>query len=101
MPSNDNDSATPEATPVLPDAKGQAALVLVESLIHGLCEKAVLDTGEAMDIVDRAIDVQLDHVEAGGDDAASMRKSHALLLSIANSLGIDSEGGPPSPAGTG
>lgn len=95
MPTNDNDLATPGATPRFPDAHGQAALVLVESLIHGLCEKAILSTNDAVEILERAVDVQLDHAETGGSEATTMWQSHALLLSIANSLSIDGKGGPP------
>lgn len=97
MPTNDDDAVTPGTTPLFRDAHGQAALVLVESLIHGLCEKAILSTDEAIEILERAIDVQLDRAEAAGIEAASSWQSHALLLSILNSLRIDGMGGPPLP----
>ena len=80
------------------DAHGRAALLLVESLIHGLCESATLTTGAAADIAERAVEVQFDQVqEAGDDEKKGMERSHALLVNIAASLGTDNLGDPRSP----
>lgn len=73
------------------DGDGHAALLLVESLIHGLCEKGILTSCDAAGIVERAISVQHDYAEAAGDGGASMWHAHARLLSIAASLEIDGE----------
>lgn len=89
MPINKNDSATRGATPSSSDAHGQAALLLVESLIHGLCENSTLSTEEAIEITERAINVQADQAEAADGAGAPMWQSHALLSSIAASLKID------------
>ena len=76
------------------DPHGRAALLLVESLIHGLCENAMLSVGQAVEITERAIDVQSDQAEAADGAGAPLWRSHALLSSIAASLRIDVEGGP-------
>lgn len=71
---------------------GIAALLLVESLIHGLREKSALTGEQTASIVQTAIDVQLDLIDAAQGDAAPMWRSHNLLLAIAASLEIDSQG---------
>ena len=40
------------------NSHGRAALLLVESLIHSLVEKAVLTRAEAIEVIDVAIDVE-------------------------------------------
>lgn len=97
MSTNDNDLPVAEAAVTPSDAHGQAALLLVESLIHGLCESATLQTAEAVQIVERAASVQLDRVHVADDAAEISQRSHALLVSIAASLRIDEPGLPPSP----
>lgn len=98
MPTNDNDSAMRGTAPPLPDAHGYAALLLVESLIHGLSENSTLSNGEAVEIAERAVNVQHDQAEAADGAADPMWRSHALLSSIAASLRTDGDdGGGPSP----
>ena len=97
MSTNDNDSAT-RGTP-LPslDPHGYAALLLVESLIHGLCEKELLSAGDAVEIAERARQVQFEQAEAADGAGAPMWRSHHLLSAIAASLRIDDRPGPPPP----
>lgn len=95
MPTNDNEPDIEGATLPLSDAHGQAALLLVESLLHGLCEKSALSTAEAIEIVDRAAVVQFDKAEAADGAGAAMWQSHSLLSNIATSLGIDADPGSP------
>ena len=97
MPINDNDPTMRGAGAPWSDAHGHAALLLLESLIHGLCEKSTLSSGEAVEIVERAVSVQLDQAEAADGAGAPMWQSHALLLSIAASLRIDAEGATTPP----
>ena len=88
MSTNDNHSAAlPEASQ--PCAHGLAALLLVESLIHGLCEKTMLSASEATEIAERAADVQLERAQVADTDAGALWRSHALMRSIAVSLRID------------
>lgn len=68
------------------DPHGQAALLLVESLIHVLRERSILSFADAIDLVETAASVQAD-VTAEADGAAPvMRQSLMLLESIADSL---------------
>ena len=69
-----------------PDAHGQAAMLLVESLIHGLIARSVISVADAIEIVDVATEVKADIAEGLGDSPATMRKSLALLGAISASL---------------
>lgn len=88
MFTNDNHSQKRNKTPPNVDAHGQAALLLVESLIHGLCENETLDTTQAIDIAERAVEVQADQADAADGDAAPMWCSHQLLTAITASLKV-------------
>ncbi len=67
------------------DAHGQAALLLVESLLHGLIARKLITVADAVEIVEVAADV------AGEtDDAAvSRREPGSLLASVSDSLRRD------------
>ena len=88
MATNDNHLAGPGDPPPADD-HGRAALLLVESLIHGLCEKAVLSAAEGIEIAERALDVQAEQAEVADGAGAPMWRSHALLLAITESLRTD------------
>lgn len=96
MLAKENDSAMRSAMPI-PDPHGRAALLLVESLIHGLCENGTLTTEEAIEIVERALNVQGDHAEAADGAGAPLWQAHALLSSIVTSLKIDDFRDDPPP----
>lgn len=72
-----------------PDAHGQAALLLVESLLHGLIERTVIDTGGAIDIVETAAEVKLDLAGSGVESRATTERSLRLLVAIRDSLRLD------------
>lgn len=95
MPTNDNDPAVRGLTP-MPDPHGQAALLLVESLIHGLITRSIISNGDAIEIVEIADSVQVEVAEAADGAGAPMWRSHALLSAIADSLKLDGDGSPPS-----
>jgi hypothetical protein len=95
MPDNDNSWRT--ATSPMPDAHGHAALLLVESLIHGLIERSVITVENALDIVETANSVQIDVAEEADGQGAPMWQAHTLLSSIAQSLSYDSEADGDSP----
>jgi hypothetical protein len=88
MPMNDNDPTTRGATIPASESHGQAALLLVESLIHGLCENSTLSNEQAVEITERAVNVQFDQAEAADGAGAPMWRSHALLSAILASLKI-------------
>lgn len=95
MPNHDNDAPMQGAISPPSDPHGQAALLLVESLIHGLCENATLSTDEAIEIAERAVSVQFDQAEGADGAGAPLWRSHALLSKILASLQID--GAKPTP----
>ena len=81
--SNDNE-AVPAVVPGV-DAHGQTAMLLVESLIHGLIERKVLSVADAVEIVETAREVQIDgSVES--DPRETTLRSITLLQAITSSL---------------
>jgi len=79
------------ARPREPDAHGQAAMLLVESLIHGLVSRSVISVAEAVEIVDIAAEVKADIAADLGDSPATMHRSLSLLTSISASLERDAK----------
>ena len=94
MPENINDNQIAgDKAPREPDAHGQAAMLLVESLIHGLIARSVISTQEAIEIVEVAAEVKADVAAELGDSPETMRRSLALLESISASLKLEAPGG--------
>ena len=96
MPINDNEPSGRDFMPPIPDPHGHAALLLVESLIHGLLARSIITTADAIEMVESADSVQVDVAEAADGAGAPMWLSHALLEGIAHSLKVDSADGPPN-----
>lgn len=71
------------------DAHGQAAMLLLESLIHGLIAKAVLSAEEAIEIVDVATEVKIESGAELGEAPAKLQESIDLLQNISASLRFD------------
>lgn len=71
-----------------PEPYGQAALLLVESLIHGLIARSSLTVEQAVEIVQIAAEVRQDTAAEVGDTPAT-RRSIDLLNSISTSLRHD------------
>jgi hypothetical protein len=84
--SNDNHPALAAAPLREPDAHGQAAMLLVESLLHGLIARAMINVEEAIEIVDTAAEVKAEVAADLGDSPRTMRHSLALLEAISRSL---------------
>jgi len=84
--SNDNQLGREAAARPEPDAHGQAAMLLVESLIHGLIERSVISVPEAIEIVEVAAEVKTEVAAELGDSPATMRHSLDLLASLKLSL---------------
>ena len=88
MSINDNEPAeTAKPTPV--EAHGQAALILIESLIHGLVSRSVLTLADTLDIVDTAVEVQADYIAEAEGTTHERAVSQSLLTRIATSLRLD------------
>ncbi len=64
MTENPNAAATSRS--VNGDAHGQAALLLVESLLHGLIAHSALTVKQAIEIVEIAADVKQDYLDGHG-----------------------------------
>lgn len=71
------------------DAYGQVALLLVESLIHGLLARSVISVDDAVDIVGDAVDVTREVADEPGISLVITEKSLAILQTIRASLSID------------
>ncbi|MBC7799431.1 MAG: hypothetical protein H7Z10_02315 [Gemmatimonadaceae bacterium] len=82
---------TPVEKPIIsePDAHGQAALLLTESLIHILVDKRTLTAAEAVEVVTTAAEVKVEVAEAAGESEARMRESLVLLAKMAGSFEVD------------
>ena len=86
---NDNHAYPAVARPREPDAHGQAAMLLVESLIHGLIARSVITVADAIEIVEVAADVKMEIGADRGDSPETMRRSLNLLSAITDSLRPD------------
>ena len=86
---NDNQPARARGETRVPDAMGQAALLLVESLVHGLIARKLITVADAVDIVEVATEVKEEKAVELGDDKATMERSLTLLGSIHRSLAQD------------
>jgi hypothetical protein len=72
-----------------PDAHGQAALLLAESLIHTLVENATLTNVEAVDVIRIAAEVKVEVAVAAHETKGRMQESLALLSKMASSFETD------------
>lgn len=72
-----------------PDAHGQAALLLAESLLHMLIERSVLSVVDAVAVLQTAADVKLEVATEAGESQERMKASLELLFRITDSLAID------------
>lgn len=86
---NDNDPYPATARSREPDAHGQAALLLVESLLHGLVDSSVISIPEAVEIVEVAAEVEADQAADRSTPPEMMRHSRDLLAAIGTSLKLD------------
>jgi hypothetical protein len=90
------DQIEPRAAPAVsePDAHGQAALLLTESLIHMLVENRGLTNAQAVDVVHTAAVVKVEVAEAAGESRSRMLESLALLSRMEDSFQADEPDGP-------
>lgn len=86
---NDNQSYPAAVMAHEPDAHGQAAMLLVESLIHGLVGRAVISASDAVEIVETAAEVKADIAADLGDSPQTLRRSLGMLNAIGDSLRLD------------
>ncbi len=89
MPSDSSNDNARQTAPAAVDAHGQAALLLVESLIHGLIAREAITVADAVEIVDVAAEVKADVGHDRGECADHQRHSLDLLVAISSSLRRD------------
>lgn len=90
--SNDNHAPGTRRPGSGPDAHGQAAVLLAESLLHGLIARSVITVADAIEIVGIASEVKQEVAADLGDSPATMEKSLAILSAISLSLTNDQPG---------
>ncbi|MET3710880.1 hypothetical protein ABIC65_001582 [Sphingomonas trueperi] len=86
---NDNENLRADRRADPPDAHGQAAMLLVESLLHGLVARSVISLADAVEIVETAADVKEEIALERGEDAKTQQTSIMLLDMIRASLSND------------
>ena len=91
------DSTAPPVV-VEPDAHGQAALLLTESLIHMLVERGALTNTQAIEVVQTAAEVKVEVASAAGESAKRMIESLVILERMRSSFESDQ---PEQPTGAG
>jgi hypothetical protein len=87
--SNNASNGSRPPVPAKPDAHGQAAMLLIESLLHGLIERKVLTLIEVVEIVDAAAEVKTEIGRELQEPSALRQQSVALLEAISISLKRD------------
>jgi hypothetical protein len=87
--SNDNTANAAGVHRGEPDPHGQAAMLLVESLIHGLIARSLITVTDAIEIVDIASESGLEIAEADGRSLGVTLKSLGLLEAISTSIKWD------------
>ena len=72
-----------------PDAHGQAALLLTESLIHSLVDKSALTVAEAIEVIEVAQEVKMQVATFNGESARRIQDSLDLLSKMVDSFESD------------
>jgi hypothetical protein len=72
-----------------PDAHGQAALLLTESLIHTLVENSAITNVQAIDLIRIAAEVKVEVATAAHESKGRMQESLTLLSKMASSFESD------------
>jgi hypothetical protein len=91
MPHQPNDNRAASLPPVVdgPDAHGQAALILAESILHALIETKTITAEKALDVVHLAEEIKSEVAGLAGESETRMNESLELLKRIAVSLERD------------
>lgn len=88
---NDNNGGGGRPPVADPDAHGQVALLLAESILHSLVESKTLTNEQVVATVRSACDVKIEVATAAGEAKDVMHHSLALLGNIALSFGADTD----------
>ncbi|WP_373488095.1 hypothetical protein [Blastomonas sp.] len=74
-----------------PDAHGQAALLLAESILHALVETKVLSVDGALSVIQTTCEVKVEVAERIGESNGRMQESLELLRAIFASFEVDKQ----------
>lgn len=74
-----------------PDAHGQAALLLAESILHALVETRTLSLEQALSVIQTTCEVKIEVAESTGESQGRMHESLELLRAISASLAVDAD----------
>jgi hypothetical protein len=80
------DSSFGKDTSPNPDAQGQAALLLIESLIHSLIDNGALTKEQAIEAFDSAYEVKEESAAEHKEPAPTLRRSLGLLHEMRASI---------------
>lgn len=72
-----------------PDAHGQAALLLAESILHALVETEAFTVDQALSVLNTTCEVKIEVAEQAGESQQRMLASLALLRAISASFSAD------------
>ena len=72
-----------------PDAHGQAALLLTESLLHALVANAVLSNRQAVEVIEIAAEVKFEVATAHHESRKKIDESFKLLADMQASFASD------------
>lgn len=86
---NDNVALPLPATTGEPDAHGQAALILAETMLHALVDTKTITTEQALTIVQSAEEIKTEVAAMSGESEQRMRESLELLRRIGISIERD------------
>lgn len=81
----------PDIAPYEPDAHGQAALLLAESILHALVETRTLSLEQALSVIQTTCEVKIEVAENTGESNGRMQESLELLRAISASLTVDAD----------
>ena len=86
------DTVRPMVDVAEPDAHGQAALLLAESLLHALVATATLTNADAIEVLSTAVAVKREVATEAGESKARMNQSLDLLARMRASFVSDQRG---------
>lgn len=89
MSTDPTDKVGTRSVRVEPDAHGQAALLLAESILHALVEGRMLSTDEAIAVVRTASEVKVEVALAAHESKGRMVESLNLLAAIGKTFEAD------------
>lgn len=85
-PTSAADSSFHKDSSPIPDAQGQAALLLIESLIHSLIDNGVLTQEQAIEAIDSAFEVKEESASEEKEPSMTLRRSLTLLKDMRASI---------------